>query len=164
MIYEGSLLEVDMNTKLTQLHKSVQNYENFKTQDNEISWLTRDDEQQITWAMNYIAKCGLYSIDESFKGITPYDKLLLILDSYCREQTIYRTVFIEKMRKSWTQYKYRSAGKTKKNYHIPLTKSSKEKLSKLSDLMNISENKLLEKLINEKYESLATDHHGNFKF
>ncbi|NCI77309.1 hypothetical protein [Acinetobacter kanungonis] len=165
LITEYDLLEVDFNTKLTELHKSMYNFNILKTQDEEIEWLIANDEGQISWAINYFKKIKMnITILDNFENINPYDQLVLMFDNISRSPTLDRTTFITKMKKSWAQQKFRSAGKTKKNYHLPLTNDCKEKLSKLSALFNMSENKLLEKLINDKYQAEAVDKNGKFKY
>lgn len=165
LITTYDLLEMDITSKLNMIQNAFNTFKNFKTPDNEISWINPNEKKQIEWSINYLKKLNLY-IPSSFEysDINQYEQILITLDSISPHQVLQRTVFIEKMKKSWTQQKYREAGKVKTNYHLPLTKDCKEKLKKLSALMNMSENKLLEKLINEKYDLEATDENGKFKF
>ena len=62
------------------------------------------------------------------------------------------------MKKSWSQKKFRDAGKTKKPHHLPMTKDSIKKIKKLSQLLNMTEQKIIETLIEEKYQKEATRH------
>jgi len=165
LITTYDLLEMDIKSKLNMIQNSFNAFKNFKTPDNEISWINPNEIKQIEWSINYLKKLNLYipSFFE-YSDINQYEQILITLDSTHPHYPLQRTVFIEKMKKSWTQQKYREAGKVKTNYHLPLTKDCKEKLKKLSALMNMNENKLLEKLINEKYDLEATDDNGKFKF
>ena len=165
LITKYDLWEINITSKLNTIQNSFNNFKNLKSPENEVSWLKPNDKKQIEWSINYLKKFNFYntSIFE-YSDIDQYDQILITLDAISPHQIIQRTIFIEKMKKSWTQQKYREAGKVKTNYHLPLTKDCKEKLSKLSKLMNTSENKLLERLINEKYDLEATDENGKFKF
>ena len=64
---------------------------------------------------------------------------------------LYANKIISHLKNAWAQKKFRDSGKTKKEFHLPLTKQSKNKLQKLSSLKNCSESELLEILINECY-------------
>ena len=65
---------------------------------------------------------------------------------------LYANKITSDLKNAWAQKKFRDSGKTKKEFHLPLTKQSKNKLQKLSSLKNCSESELLETLINECYE------------
>lgn len=165
LITKYDLMELNLTSKLNLIQNSFNSFKNFKSTDNEISWIKPTEKKQIEWCIKYLKKFNFY--DSSFfeySDVSPYEQILITLDSISPNQIIQRTIFIEKMKKSWTQQKYREAGKIKTNYHLPLTKDCKDKLKKLSELMNMSENKLLERLINEKYDLEATDENGKFKF
>lgn len=49
-------------------------------------------------------------------------------------------------------------------YHLPLTKKAKKELKKLSQVKNLSENLMLEKLINEAYLKEICDENGVSKY
>jgi len=66
--------------------------------------------------------------------------------------------------KAWSQKKFRDAEKTKNMYHLPLTKKAKKELKKLSQVKNLSENLMLEKLINEAYLKDICDENGVSKY
>lgn len=165
LITKFDLMELNLTSKLNLIQNSFNNFKNFKSADNEISWIKPTENKQIAWCINYLKKFNFYNFSVfEYSDVSPYEQILITLDSISPSQIIQRTIFIEKMKKSWTQQKYREAGKIKTNYHLPLTKDCKDKLKKLSELMNMSENKLLERLINEKYDLEATDENGKFKF
>lgn len=66
--------------------------------------------------------------------------------------------------KAWSQKKFRDSEKTKNMYHLPLTKKAKKELKKLSQVKNLSENLMLEKLINEAYLKEICDENGVSKY
>lgn len=162
LIREYDIWEIHAKDKLIFIKESINQFIHNKTQDDKIAWLNANDPTQLEWAINYLKKSNFYNTIPYFHSVTSqYDLILIILDSL---EYHYRSIFIEKMKKSWTQQKYRNSGKVKSQYHLPLTKDCKTKLNKLSLIMNMSENKLLEVLINEKYKSEAIDEKGNFKY
>lgn len=66
--------------------------------------------------------------------------------------------------KAWSQKKFRDSEKTKNMYHLPLTKKANKELKKLSQVKNLSENLMLEKLINEAYLKEICDENGVSKY
>ncbi|MFW2104866.1 hypothetical protein [Acinetobacter guillouiae] len=66
--------------------------------------------------------------------------------------------------KAWSQKKFRAADKTKKLYHLPLTKEAKLELKKLSDFKNKTENEILEELIHQMYLNEMCDEEGKLKY
>ena len=67
---------------------------------------------------------------------------------------------IQKLKKAWQQKQFRDKGGLKKPYHLPLTKKTKSQLVALAEKMNISETKILEKLIEEAYQKEMLDAKG----
>lgn len=172
LITRYDLLDTTFQEKLSKLKHANDYFIRFSVPDKEISWISPDDELQLKWAKEYLFKIfqnpSLNYTPPSKKinlnQLSLYDQILIDLDHYSYLNPAVRTILIEKMKKSWSQKKYRQSDKVKKNYHLPLTKDCKDKLSKLSALMNLSENKVIEKLINKEYELEATDDKGRFKY
>ncbi|UNT63703.1 hypothetical protein IHE37_08235 [Acinetobacter towneri] len=159
LILNLDLVELDASAKLNRLVQLNQNYDQFKTPHKQIDWLDLKNEKQIEWAYGYLAK----------KNIQPFATnstrfLDLIYYFNCLPTDYPRQQFLGKMQKAWEQVKFRAAGKTKKSYHLPLTKDCKKKLNKLSELMNKNENEVLEILINERYELDFLDEKGRSKY
>ena len=72
-----------------------------------------------------------------------------------------RNLFIDKMKRAWSQKKYRNAGKTKQPYHLPLTKHTKARLEKMAKVKGLSETALLDILINSEYQLKFLDVDGS---
>ena len=73
-------------------------------------------------------------------------------------------VLINLMKNAWQQKKYRDKGNIKKKYHLPLTLEAKDQLEKISELKNISENKVLEELIRKAYLKEICDENGKPRY
>ncbi len=73
-------------------------------------------------------------------------------------------VLTNQLFKAWSQKKFRDSEKTKNMHHLPLTKKAKKELKKLSQVKNLSENLMLEKLINEAYLKEICDENGVSKY
>ncbi|MBO3659423.1 hypothetical protein [Acinetobacter haemolyticus] len=115
------------------------------------SWIDQNDELQINWIKNYLLKSKL--LDTSLSIIMDNDLSLIETCIDLLELKLVpsdKTLFIMKMKKSWSQYKSRAANKFKKNYHLPLTIEAKKQLSKLAELDNKKESDVLIALINKE--------------
>ena len=71
-----------------------------------------------------------------------------------------KTLDIDKMRRAWSQQKYRDAGKTKSPYHFPLNKRTQERLKRMATIQGTTSTAILDMLINSSYEANYMDGHG----
>lgn len=130
-------------------------------------WLSESNKEHIKWTKDYLKKAGIYNdvIRDSHAIKEIRSHILASLDlidcpasnvlnnNYVNYITIDRKErIIDKMKRAWSQKKYRDAGKTKKPYHLPLTKETKYRLEKMSEVQGLSETAMLDILINRFYE------------
>ncbi len=66
--------------------------------------------------------------------------------------TLYQTQALTEAGYKVVVFDNRDAGKTKKPYHLPLTKNTKSRLTKMAQVQGLSETAMLETLINRSYE------------
>lgn len=139
--------------------------------------LTREDarleEIQIEWAWNYLKEhSGMASTPpvappplgnpvgfrvalSISEPITHEDRRAAVLASLDRMPIVSpsdRTLFIDKMKKTWAQKKYRDSGKAKKPYYLRLTLPARKKLDWLAENFNMKDVEVLESLIKQKFE------------
>ncbi|WP_437403926.1 hypothetical protein [Acinetobacter radioresistens] len=74
-----------------------------------------------------------------------------------------KELFLLKMKKTWSQKKFRDSGKIKKPHHLPLTKERHEQLKKLSGLFNKPIPDVLDFIIEKVYSECMTDNEGKLK-
>ena len=157
---------------LNDIHQSW--FEVYK-KDNYSKWLKKHDKNQIEWAQDYLKKLGkannVVKDRESIEEIRLF--ILATLDlidypAYNKERNTYsgyvssdrKERVIDKMKRAWSQQKYRDAGKTKKPYHLPLTKKTEGRLAKMAQVQGLSETAMLDILINRFYEMEYVDVDG----
>ncbi len=166
--------------KKVNLLLSIKEYLNFlEAEDNYTAWLESDNKEQIEWTINYLInkmdliKYRLFRTihDRNFDSNDTRKNILALLDLFDakfetiesnRRYTISaeKKLFIDKMKRAWSQQKYRDAGKTKKPYHLPLTKQTQERLEKMATIQNTTQTAILDKLINSDYEANFMDKQG----
>lgn len=125
-------------------------------------WIDKNNTEQLEWINDYLLKkipFAPFHKPDLANAITTtdlYSSILLRLSSFNFDHYDSRNLFVEKIKKSWSQKKFRDEGKTKKPHHLPLTKESIRQLQQLSQLMNMKEQKIIETLIDEKFHEVAT--------
>lgn len=147
--------------------------------DNYSKWLTKNSKEQIEWTRDYLKKDGRYTnlVRDRIAHKDIRSIILASLDlidnpvyndaknSYISHITSDRKErIIDKMKRAWSQQKYRDAGKTKKPYHLPLTKMSKDRLDKMALVQATTPTAILDMLINSAYETDYIDKDGKDKY
>lgn len=134
---------------------------------NDTNWIDINNKEQIDWAWNYLKKNNLLAFLPIFLFNTPEYYNAVISSIYLLSSNInipLKELVLLKMKKAWSQQKFRLSGKVKKAYHLPLTKEANKKLKKLSEVMNKTESQILEILIEEKYQVSILDENGKSKY
>ncbi|MHA3080177.1 hypothetical protein [Acinetobacter sp. ANC 5502] len=136
----------------------------------DISWLDQNNEIQIEWASEYIRKIKsvnfidsiMFNIaNNSVDPTDPYTHVIIEIDALSlNNNPEKKQLFLDKMRRSWSQKKFRDEGKTKKSYHLPLTKEAHKQLEFLSKILNKSTAQILESMIRDKYQEYSDQKTG----
>ncbi|PYE38501.1 hypothetical protein [Psychrobacter fozii] len=170
---------VHVDRKIEILNSIASLWINIERLNNCSKWLKSRDIKQMEWTENYLKSKGVL-IRNNLDPINYESKRALILASidtmntglgamHLLEQRDLKNVsrrshheelFIDKMKRAWSQQKYRNAGKTKKPYHLPLTKETKSRLEKMSEVQGLAETAMLDMLINRFYDLDYLDSNG----
>ncbi|MDS7930470.1 hypothetical protein RMB13_13500 [Acinetobacter sp. V102_4] len=170
LIYYIDLIVLNIESKISFIESIRLEWEFHITQHNiHYDWISTFDKNQIDWCIKYLEKKEKYYpyflIDK--QNTSKYYELLILLDNIQPLKINYDHLksikFYETMKKSWGQQKYRSSGKLKKPYHLPLTKAAQTQLEKLAELKNTKKENIIEELISHEY-SKFTDSNGKFKY
>ena len=138
-------------------------------------WLNSSEEGQLKWAANYLGEKKLIVKVSNLK-ISEVELRAIVLASldlidypsyneiksrnYLYSISANKEIIIDKMKRAWSQQKYRDTGKTKKPYHLPLTKKTKARLAKMAQVQGLSETAMLDILINRFYDLNYVDVDG----
>lgn len=138
-----------------------------KNEDNPVSFLSKyiDNPEFIDWALKYTERNKhIFTLpnftptntNEKLEKFLGYWDFIYIddLQRYCIE--------INQLKKSWQQKVFRIKNKNnpKNKYHLPLRANTKKLLEELAVFKNISENEVLEILINKAYDNEMRDKKG----
>lgn len=168
----------DIHDKIKLLNAIEKKWLNIIKNDKYTSWVEKSDSQRMAWIYGHLSRTGrLLSIDTV--TIDHNNKLNLILASldawHIGHSSIndheitssviaMRKVSFDKIKRAWSQKKYTNAGKTKKPYHLPLTKVAKARLDKMALVEDVIPSAFLDKLINLAYEASYVNEHGEDKY
>lgn len=170
-LYDIFLFNLDtypsnIDSKINFINSLREEWHIYSTPLDETKWIKKDDIVQIEWAYQYLNKnhklistplAPIYTNDKYNMILTSLD---IILFTNSRE---YKELFLLKMRKTWSQKKFRDSGKAKKPYHLPLTKASHNQLDFLSKQMNKPIAQVLEFIIDKIHQDYKRDHNGEDK-
>lgn len=133
-----------------------QNWEQSQLNWKQIKWLDGKSKQQLDWAVDYINKSEfrrrygvtyscLYTDDIKEKHVY----VLGFLDHLYRLGADSRELFITKMRKTWSQKKYRESDKAKKQVYFSLSDEARRHLDQLEKARKMTKNRIIEDLLAE---------------
>ncbi|MEN8319886.1 hypothetical protein [Acinetobacter junii] len=167
------LINLDLNQPNPNINDiKIKFIESIKTQwnnliiqtDNFSKWLEKLDQDALEWCYNYISKKESHTLNiDPEKKITPTMVLILIdkIEFGTNDKYI---IYIDRLKKSWSQYKFKSSNKVKNKYHLPLTKQSISFLEKLAEFKNMSKSDIMEELLKIEYQKLMCDDQGKSKY
>lgn len=172
--FQGKNEHLILDDKIKALDNIYSLWKKVLKSDNYSKWLDSKDIKQLEFAQGYLVKKRWYlhttGIDPlNYKEVREavlasidvidcdIDKTELIKKRGHSER---KKIFIKDMKGVWSSRKYRDAGKTKKPYHLPLTKETKSRLEKMSEVQGLSETAMLDILINRFYDLDYLDLNG----
>lgn len=171
ILYRAILYELTVTIKYTNdQYEKVANLQDdwnaSSTPEKYIKWVLKKNKEQLFWLKNYLSTQNKFRGLENFHEDHQYQILLLCIDLlyFRRRNKDEFELLFSRMKRSWSQQKFRLSGNESKKYHIPLTKKGKERLLKLVEFYNEKEHILLERLINQEYEKEMTDENGKDKY
>ncbi|MBL7252016.1 hypothetical protein [Alloalcanivorax marinus] len=151
---------IRVHKKRNQLHAIQQKWERSQLSWRKTKWLNGKDEEQLNWALEYLAKANLsqqrgltfdcwHSQDTKDKHIY----VLGFLDHLYRHSGDLQELFITKMRKTWSQKKYRESEKAKKQVYFSLSDEARQHLRQLEKARKQSKNRIIEDLLSQAVRS-----------
>ncbi len=168
---QGQPMHID--EKINLLNNTQLRWHAVRREDNYSNWLDETDIKQIEWTRDYLNTKKHYSpvtVDTSnyseiraviLGSLDLIDPLSYSGSYIYYEQSDRKERIIDKMKRAWSQQKYRDAGKTKKSYHLPLTKQTQVRLEKMAKVNGLSQTAMLDILINSEYRLKFLDLDGN---
>jgi hypothetical protein len=139
-------------SKANMLYQLKQEWSEITTGKNTTKWIKENDETQLKWSWDYLRKS-----QRQIKGINPvnlaelYTAILVSFDFFTCNHLAEKTLFIDSMRKSWTQIKYRNSEKAKKQRSLPMSDETKNQLDHIALANDERINETLMRIIQKEF-------------
>jgi len=155
--HEEIIIEIDtwkipLEEKMNYLLEKKNEWTHRKTPDKQIKWISAEDDVQLVWALEYLEKNRkVLRVPKPANTKEYHAAVLASLDDLSYGHPSDKKLFMEQMKRTWSQKKFRDSGKAKKPYYLPLTIKTREKLEWLAENSGQKPADILEKLIQENY-------------
>lgn len=132
------------------------NWGALRTPETDTQWIKLKDGTQLRWAWEYLHKMfKALPLPPPVNNRDLHTSVLASLDHMAYNHPAERKLFIEKMKKTWSQKKYRDSGKAKKPYYMQLTKDTRTKLEELAKSRDMTAPDLVEILVQGEYDRIS---------
>ncbi|AJD47521.1 hypothetical protein S7S_05505 [Isoalcanivorax pacificus W11-5] len=155
------LWNIPVDQKIQWMHGYRGQWAQARTPDADTQWIDPKDRSQLTWAWDYLHKAfKAMNLPAPTNTRDYYACVLASLDNLSLGHPAEKKLFLEKMKKTWSQKKYRDSGKAKKPYYMPLSKEARSKLETLAKHHELSPHDFVEMLIESAYKEAHPDGQG----
>lgn len=138
--------------KILFLFEKKNEWIHYKISDKQIKWINPKDDGQLVWAWEYLEKHRkALAVPKPANTKEYHAAVLASLDDLSYGHPSDKKLFMEQMKRTWSQKKFRDSGKAKKPYYLPLTINTKKKLEWLAENSGQKPVDILEQLILENY-------------
>lgn len=151
--------DFNLDAKIAFLLEKKNEWADITSQDTKTKWINKTDSDQLAWAWDYLQKHQAAILIPKPTNINEFiGAVFASLDhmNYYKHFAE-KTLFIDKMRKTWSQKKFRDSGKAKKAYYLPLTIKSRQRLDWLAENYGCKPADVLERLITERHAELKKE-------
>lgn len=141
--------EVDLARKEALIAATRNTLSNQQLDRTKTKWLNREDLTQLDWALSYLNEHQLRLANVTTPPSTSEEKFAYVLGTLDQPspQPLGRKVFLDSMRRAWSQYKYRHTGKSQRQVYFSLGKEARSKLEDAAEHQNRRKSDIVEELI-----------------
>ncbi|MCL2918272.1 hypothetical protein [Shewanella litorisediminis] len=144
-----------VESKLALLNNIRSIYHTYLSEDLLSNWLNNRDAEKIYWTESYLKQKYSFNIEQWLNlNQKIYRIKAFIFFLFYGDSTSDKELFKIKIKKAWSQAKFRGLDNRKKPFNIVMDKSIKDKLDFLSNSQNRPRNEIVEELINTAYNEL----------
>ncbi len=155
-LYNIDGITITIDDKILFLQNCLSFWNINKLPDREIQWIDQTNSSQLEWTWQYLAKHSLQinCFNYTYNDQSKYESILACLDNLSYGTPESKELILLKMKKTWSQKKFRDSGKAKKPYHLPLTKETQSQLEQLALLKNMRKSEVLKIIIQKEFDAL----------
>lgn len=140
--------------KISFLHLKQAEWSRIKTPSTATQWINPKNESLLVWCWEYLSKNHkAIFVNTPTTNQEYFASILASLDTMSYEHPDTKKLFLERMKKTWSQKKYRDSGKAKKQYSLPMEEYVREQLQEVSKYNNEKVHETLERIIRREYSA-----------
>jgi hypothetical protein len=118
-----------------------------------VNWLEENNPSQWTWAWSYLQNITQRPLEQAWIPANAIEKKAVVIATIDLSDNVDRkALIIDKMKKAWSQKKFREKSSGKKPYSISMTLNTKQKLNALAEEKNMKINEMVEYLVRNEYK------------
>jgi len=155
------ILIIDMwdshiNDKKIFLNKMRIEWEQTQTPEPLIRWIDPKNKTQIEWVISYLNKKDIpIHIHTRISPKEGYKKILDAMDGMRNMHIAEKQIFIERMKRTWSQKKYRDSENAKRQVSFAMNDNIRSKLNVIAQKNDEKLYETLERLIKAEYKSIS---------
>lgn len=128
-----------------------------RTPDSDTRWIDSSNDKQLAWAWDYLRKQKYdVSVSPPVTRYESYNAILASLDNMSSLHPDTKKLNLDKMRRTWSQKKYRDSGNSRNQVYLPLNKSARESMQWLAEQLNKRPHIIVEELIEAEFHRVKS--------
>lgn len=117
-----------------------------------LNWLEPSNSSQWAWAWSYLQNITQRPLEQAWVPTSDTEKRAVVIATIDLSDNVDRkALVIDKMKKAWSQKKFREKTSGRKPYSISMTLNTKQKLNALAEERNMKINEMVEYLVRSEY-------------
>ena len=145
--------EADTNQQEELLEVLKVKWQEIRFNESIVNWLEENNPTQWAWAWSYLQNITQRPLKQAWIPTTETEKKAAVIATLDLSDNVDRkALIIDKMKKAWSQKKFREKSSGKKPYSISMTLNTKQKLNALAEEKNMKINEMVEYLVRNEYK------------
>lgn len=118
-----------------------------------VEWLEENNNTQWSWALGYLEKIDRHFMKKAWEpGCDTEMRAAIIAAMDMLDDHVRKELFVGKLKRAWSQKKFRDKSDGKKAYSINMTSKTKERLDELAEHHELKLNEVIAKLIKREHD------------
>ncbi|MBD5770730.1 hypothetical protein [Marinomonas colpomeniae] len=148
--YDG---EADIETQQSILEHLKAKWQDVRLNETIVNWMEDNNPKHWVWAWSYLQNITQRPLEQAWIPSSDAEKKAAVIATIDLSDNVDRkALVIDKMKKAWSQKKFREKSSGKKPYSISMTLNTKQKLNALAEEKDMKINEMIEFLVRSEYK------------
>lgn len=150
--------EADIEMQQDILEQLKVKWQDVRSNETIVNWLEENNPKHWAWAWTYLQNITQRPLEQAWIPSSDTEKKAAVIATIDLSDNVDRSaLIIDKMKKAWSQKKFREKSSGKKPYSISMTLNTKQKLNALAEEKDMKINEMIEFLVNNEYKKRNID-------